>query len=235
MNDVLRRYDLPRAGRELQALLKNPDDLPRVFGLIEALQGNASDRLRKQFEASETGRRLRATEPDIVPLLTNREALRAMPKGSLAHAYLDFLESENISAEGILAAAAEGERVHDGFDWQRARMRDTHDLWHALTGYRGDVLGELSLLAFLLGQYWHPGIALVVGAGFAKGLSGDDAWLVVDGFVRGKRAQPLAPQDWEALLPLPVDDVRARLRVGSPPQYTPLRTDELRRRGIVSA
>ena len=229
---MTRRYDLPRAGRELKALLQDPDDLPRVFSLIEALQGTAAERLRAGFQATETGRELLARQPDIVPLLTDRKALRAMPEGSLAHAYLAFVEGEGISAEGLLEAAAKGEResAPDPFRWQRGRMRDTHDLWHALTGYQGDVLGELALLAFLLGQHWHPGIALVVAGGFSKGLAGDGAWLVAEGFVRGKRAAWLPSQPWEALLPLPVAGVRERLHVGPPPQYQPVRTSELRAR-----
>lgn len=228
-------YDLPRAVKELKALFQNPDDLPRVFALVEALSGTAAERLRAGFEATPQGRELLATQPDLVPLLTDRAALRAMPAGSLAHAYLAFVESEGISAEGLLAAAAQGERERatDRHRWQRARMRDTHDLWHALTGYRGDVLGELALLAFLLGQHWHPGIALLVAGGFSRGLAGDGAWLVAEGYVRGKRAAWLPSQPWEALLPLPVAEVRARLRVGSPPVYEPIRTSDLRAQGFV--
>jgi ubiquinone biosynthesis protein COQ4 len=37
----------------------------------------------------------------------------------------------------------------------------------------------------------------------------------------------LADTDWEALLALPVDEVRARLGVGAPPVYTPRRSAEL--------
>jgi ubiquinone biosynthesis protein COQ4 len=228
-------YDFRRAGTELKALLENPDDLARVFSLTEALRGTTAERIREGFLATETGRRLLETEPDIVPILSDREALRAMPKGSLAHAYLDFVESEGISAEGILEASKQGEQenLNDLFNWQRARLRDTHDLWHAVTGYKGDVLGELSLLAFLLGQFWHPGIALVVAGAFAKGLAGDSCWLITEGYERGKRAAWLASQPWEELLPLPIEEVRARLKVGSPPQYEPARTDELRARGVI--
>jgi ubiquinone biosynthesis protein COQ4 len=233
---LAKRYDLPRAGRELQALMKNPDDLPRVFGLIDALQGSAAERLRAGFEATEEGRSLLNDQPNIVPLLTDRDALRKMPEGSLAHAYLTFVESENISAEGLLEAAATGERASsdDEYRWQRGRMRDTHDLWHAVLGYQGDVLGELSLLAFLLAQHFHPGIALVLTGGFSKGLAGDGAWLVAEGYVRGKRAAWLPSQNWEELLPLPVTEVRERLRVGAPPAYEPLRSSELRARGVLA-
>ncbi len=229
-------YDFGRAGMELKALLQNPDDLPRVFSLTEALRGTTAERIREGFQATEAGRAMLEHEPDIVPILSNREALRAMPKGSLAHTYLEFVESEGISAEGILEAAKKGELDEikdDGFKWQRARMRDTHDLWHAVTGYKGDVLGELSLLAFILGQFWHPGIALVVGAAFAKGLAAEGSWLVAEGYVRGKRAAWMASQPWEELLPLPIEEVRARLKVGSPPIYEPARTAELRARGVI--
>ena len=232
---IARGYDLGRAGVELKALMANPDDLPRVFGLIEALAGTASERLRAGFETTESGKALLADQPDIVPLLSDRPALEAMPADSLAHAYLAFVKSEGITAEGLVAAAAEGQReeVDDGFKWQRARMRDTHDLWHAVTGYQGDVLGELALLAFFLGQNWHPGIALVVGASFAKGLTGESGWLLAEGYVRGKRAAWLPSQPWEQLLPLPIAQVREQLRVGSPPQYVPARTADLRARGLL--
>lgn len=232
---IARGYDLARAGKELKALMQDPDDLPRVFGLVEALSGTAAERLRAGFEATESGRAMLANKPDIVPLLSNRDALRAMPEGSLAHAYLAFVERENISAEGILEAAEKGERegAADGFEWQRARMRDTHDLWHAVTGYQGDVLGELSLLAFLLGQHWHPAIALIVGAAFTRGLTGEGGWLVAEGFVRGKRAAWLPSQPWEELLPLQLGEVRERLKVGPPPQYEPVRSSELRACGVV--
>lgn len=230
-----RGYDLGRAGCELKALMENPDDLPRVFGLIEALAGTAAQRLRAGFEATEEGRSLLGRKPDIVPVLSDRAALRAMPEGSLAHAYLAFVESENISAEGILEASALGQKEDDsdGNKWQRARMRDTHDLWHAVTGFKGDVLGELALLAFALAQHWHPGIALVIGAAFSKGLTGETSWLVAEGYVRGKRAAWLPSVPWEELLALPLSEVRERLKVGPPPVYQPVRTSELRAQGVL--
>ncbi|MFO0595024.1 MAG: Coq4 family protein [Myxococcaceae bacterium] len=229
------RYDVIRAGKALKTLLADPDDLPKVFTIIEALPGTAMERMRAKILAAPGGQALLEQRPDIVPVLSDRDALRAMPAGSLAHAYLAFVESENISAQGILAAAAEGEttQVDEEYRYQHERLRDTHDLWHAATGYKGDVLGEIALLAFTLGQNWHPGIALLVSGAFARGLSQEDTWLVVEGFVRGKRAAFLPAVRWEELLALPVDEVRARLGVGAPPKYTPVRTAELRAQGII--
>lgn len=45
------------------------------------------------------------------------------------------------------------------------RMRDTHDLWHVLTGYSGDVLGETALLGFIFAQTGNPGVALIIALG----------------------------------------------------------------------
>jgi hypothetical protein len=42
----------------LKALLNNPDDLPQVFTLFEALEGSTPERLRAGLLASPTGRAL---------------------------------------------------------------------------------------------------------------------------------------------------------------------------------
>lgn len=233
-------FDLPRAARSLRALLRNPDDLPQVFALIESMSSGAHfHRLRSGFQGTEAGRRLLRTRPDIVAILADRERLRAMPEGSLGRAYLAFVESENISAQGIRdasAAARRHEPVDEDIAFIRDRMRDTHDLWHAATGYRGDVLGEVGLLAFIVAQQWNTAIALIVLAAVVKGRGRTEiVALVRDGYRRGRRAAWLPAQDWESLLEEPVDQVRARLGLGAPPVYTPVRSADLRAQGIVGS
>jgi ubiquinone biosynthesis protein COQ4 len=211
MSLPLPRYDVVRAGRALRALLRDPDDLPQVFTLIDSMSGTAA-------------------------CLSDRAALRALPAGSLGRAYLEFVESEGISPEGIRMASetsgATGYATSE-LEYLHARMRDTHDLWHAATGYKGDVLGELALLAFTLGQHWNSAVAAIVVAGLLKGFGRHDARLVWGGYRRGRAAAWLPAQDWESLLALPLDEVRAHRRVGPPPAYTPVRTAQLRAEGIV--
>jgi ubiquinone biosynthesis protein COQ4 len=229
-------YDLPRAGRALSRLLRDPDDLPQVFTLIDALSGTSPHRLLRGFRRSPTGARLLRERPDIVAMLADREALRALPAGSLGRAYLAFVESEGISPEGIRTASVEGAPVQEGSGdllYVKARMRDTHDLWHAATGYKGDVAGELGLLAFTLAQNWNPGVALIVATGLVKGFGVHTTTIVPEGYRRGRKAEWLPAQDWEALLPLPLDEVRARLSLGAPPVYTPIRTSELKAQGLI--
>jgi ubiquinone biosynthesis protein COQ4 len=231
-------FDVPRAAHALRALLQNPDDLPQVFTLIESLSGFAAYRLRAGFRSTESGRRILRDRPDIVSILGDRQKLRAMPAGSLGRAYLAFVESEGISAQGIRdASEAEHRTVSNDPDiaFIRNRMRDTHDVWHAATGYRGDVLGELALLAFNVGQHWNTAIALIVVAAILKGIGRTDLAVVLDGYRRGRKAAWLPSQDWESLLEKPLDEVRALLKLGTPPEYTPVRSDELRAQGIITA
>ena len=49
---VLPRFHLPRAGRALAALLRDPDDLPQVFTLIDSISGTAPHRLLLAFRRS---------------------------------------------------------------------------------------------------------------------------------------------------------------------------------------
>ncbi len=231
----LPHYDLPRAGRALSALMRDPDDLPQVFTLIESISGTAPHRLLRRFRGTDAGRRILREEPDIVPVLANREALRAMPEGSLGRAYLAFVESEGISAEGIRDASVKNRerRIPEAFAYLHCRMRDTHDLWHAATGYKGDVRGELALLAFTLAQNFHIGVALILGTAIVKGLGSGATPMILEGYRRGRAAAWLPPQDWESLLPLPLHEVRSRLKLGAPAEYVPLRTTELRAQGVL--
>jgi ubiquinone biosynthesis protein COQ4 len=227
------KNDLPRAFRALRALFADPDDLPQVFTILESLPGTTLPKMERRMRESATGRGLLANRPDVVALLQDREALRKLPEGSLGRAYLAFVESENISAEGIRDADSKGRRQEEELDptlaFLHQRMRDTHDMWHAVTGYRGDVLGEAALLAFNLAQSFNVGIALIVGLGLTKTIGAPEARrLILDGYLRGRRAEWLPAVAWEELLARPVDEVRRSLRVGPPPAYTPVRSAELK-------
>jgi len=221
--------ELRRAFRALSALLADPDDLPQVFTIIDAF--SSLPRLERRVGGTDNGRRLLDEQPNIVPLLSDRAALRRLPDGSVGRAYLDFVESENISADGIVAADhKDGTRVESAREaWLRRRLRDTHDLWHTLTGYRGDVLGEAAILGFTLAQSWNTGIALSVGLGLMKTVGKPQARRVIlDGYRRGRRAAWFIDQPWETLLALPLDEVRRQLDIDGPPVYTPVRSSELR-------
>jgi ubiquinone biosynthesis protein COQ4 len=232
------RIELKRALRAVVALVNDPDDTAQVFALIEALSGARTPAwIVRRIGATTDGTSLLHERPEIVQRLADRTALRRLPVASLAHAYLSFVESEGISPEGLRDASAQGEICRDASPpevaFMQRRMRDTHDLWHAVLGYRGDVLGEAAILAFTFAQTRNLAIGVLVLLGLVKLSSGEARALIVEAFVRGLRAAWFPAQPWEGLLPLPIDEVRRRLRVGAPPAYEAVRTSDLRANGLL--
>ena len=239
ITERLRRsgYDLPTAAKALRALVHDPDDLPQVFTIIDALSGTTVDRLAARLRRSPGGEELLERSSELARVLCDRHKLRALPEGSLGRAYLAFVEAEGISAEGILEASVQGrtggersndqERIH-------TLLRDSHDLWHALTGYHGDIVGEIALLAFTAAQTKNPAIVAIVLVALAKGLARGHLGLVVDGFRRGRAAAWLPALDWVALLARPVEELRVELNVGAPRVYDPVRSEALREAGVLA-
>ncbi len=81
------------------------------------------------------------------------------------------------------------------------------------------------MLAFTIAQTYNHGIAyLVWNALRAEGWNSPGGKLIREGYRRGRRAKPLAEQDWEELFERPIDEVRKELGVGAPPDYEQLRT-----------
>ena len=96
-----------------------------------------------------------------------------------------------------------------------------HDLWHVVTGYHRDILGELALLAFTYEQTRNPGIGYIVRKVEKRMRSGNRqvSSFLKDASARGKAAAFLPTADWEALLERPLEDVRRELRIGPPADY----------------
>ena len=231
---VLRHLDRPvpryrplRAVRSFQALIKDKEDTSLVFKIFESLPSrDFMDRV-SELSLSERGEYLRATEMCLAEILDDHTALRRTPKNSLAHAYCDFMEAEGLSAAGLVAEAERLGRPKypDLVQWFAERSRDTHDLFHVLTGYGRDALGEQCVLLFTHGQSPSQGHLLIGYAGAAnikKMIKGSNA--PIFGAVRqahrtGKGAPSLMAQSIRELLAQPIDDVREKLRIPQPTKY----------------
>jgi ubiquinone biosynthesis protein COQ4 len=217
------------AMRAMRTLLRNPDDTAQVFHIIRALSGNSFERMYQRTLADPVGARILGEHRDILPLLKDREALRALPDGTLGREYARFLDAEGLDAEGLVEASNDEDDDNHFLD-ERAhvlslRMRDTHDLWHVAAGYHRDLFGEAALLAFTYAQGRNHGIGFIVAIAMLKQwMEGhpEALRLVWQAYRRGKRAKSFICADWEALLPLPLAEVRRRLDVEDVPTYAPL-------------
>ena len=220
-----------QALRAVRALIQDPDDTARVFDVVDALSGRNGERMFARFEATPEGPALLRERPALLEVLADTQRLASLPVGTLGHTYAAFMAREQISADGLVDASDRG-----GDDWGDApeerrwfaeRLRDMHDLWHVVTGYERDLVGEASLLAFTYAQTRNFGIGFIVAAAYLKagGELADARRLIREGYRRGKAAAWLPAQRWEALLEQPLDDVRRRLGVGDPPAYEQIRSD----------
>ena len=95
------RIRLHDAWKGLKALTADPDRTDQVFVIIDALSGNTGERLYQRFAATAVGERVLREERDILPVLSEREALLQLPAGSLGKTYGDFMTTEQISADGL--------------------------------------------------------------------------------------------------------------------------------------
>jgi ubiquinone biosynthesis protein COQ4 len=221
------RYLKPlQAVRSVRALIANPENTGEVFKIIEALKGGSLARAVARMEADPQGRALLHSKPAILPLLSDREALRALPAGSLGRAYLDFVESQYLSADGLVAASEEAPRGREKNPdeiWLANRLRDIHDLQHVMCGYGRDELGELCLLAFMCAQTPNRGIAFIIFMARRKFRQEapeiDIDACVAEGRRIGERAKWFATVGWEQRLAEPLQSLREELGVSSPSVY----------------
>lgn len=224
MAEERHRLRIREAWRALQRLRRDPDDTKAVFEILQALSGRSGERAFQRFRRSPVGARVLAEGRDLLDVLQDRERLAALPAGSLGRCYYEFTEREQISAAGLVEASRpRREAVPLDADRRRFfdRRRDMHDVEHVATGWGRDLRGEAALLTFYLAQGWSHGLGLIVAMAFYEG-DAEARRVIRDAWRRGRRAAWLAAADWEDLLPRPLEEVRALLRLGDPPRYEPL-------------
>lgn len=215
--------------RALRRVLQDPDDTESGARLVMCLEGNRFEQGFQRFADDPFGARLIAEGDGLESALGDREALRRLPDASLGRAYLEFMEEEGLTAEGLersVEPALEdiGAGEHD-LDAPRrlygARVRLLHDVWHVATGYSRDLLGELQLLAFSHEQLrtraygWMIPLATIANQRQIPEIRS----LIELARARARRAPWLPTTDWVARLASPLDEVRQELRLGAPPRY----------------
>jgi ubiquinone biosynthesis protein COQ4 len=222
------KRNIPKAWRHFKELVKDKENTKEVFYIFEALPWTGLRAAAESFLRSERGQALRKSEPYLPPILDDHASLRRLPKGSLAHAYCDFMEREGLTAQGLVDEfeefAAGRERFHDQMEWYYNRMRDTHDLNHVLTGFGRDALGEQCVLAFTYSQQPSPGHLLL---GYAGGLElkkrikspAPVLRAVREGQRLGKACPRLVEQPIRELLALPLEEARRRLNISPARHY----------------
>ncbi|MEM9177887.1 MAG: Coq4 family protein [Myxococcota bacterium] len=216
----------------IRILMRDPDDTAQVFRIIRALSGNSQERAFQRFLRSENGPKILAEKRVLLDTLSDRAYLESLPQGTLGRAYADFTAREQITADGLVDASESAPRDDEEvLDPRRVlfgqRVRDSHDLWHVVTGYGRDLFGEAALLSFTYRQIRNRGVGFIVAVAYLKsrGAMAGERVMIRDGFRRAGRAEWLPGADWEALLERPLDEVRRTLGVEPIESYEGLRSE----------
>jgi ubiquinone biosynthesis protein COQ4 len=221
--DVDQLSPFTRWQRALQALgrvVANPDATDQV--LVFSTYANAGSMHRRihRFFNDPAGQRLYREQRAIDSRTIDLDALAALPAGTLGHAYAHFLRSRGFTPDVFDGPPAD---IHDPrAAYVVQRIRQSHDLWHTVTGHDTNPAGEIALQAFTFGQLRAPSTLVLSMVGTLKGLreKHDLPLDVIAAFRAGKAAKPLITFPWEDHWSTPLADVRALLGVTPLPAAT---------------
>lgn len=191
------------------ALLRDPDDTRQVFLLGIVANSPQFPRFFAKFAGSAEGEALLADKPAIDGAVVAR--LRTLPADTLGGAYARYLDDNGLDAD--LFTAPPG--LPQPIAYVAQRIRQTHDIWHVLTGYRPNVPGEIALQGFTFAQTRMPSAALIATLGTLRWMrkSPQVARMAIDGYRRGRDATFLPSVRWEDHFERRLDDVRREFGV----------------------
>ena len=190
--------------------------LESAYSVGDAIGGMSDERHLRRLWRSARGRALIERGPSLVDALADRDSLRRMAPGSLGRAFLAFAERHGIDVMALIEAEHAMSRDYARLDplrrWLSDRLTVSHDLWHVLAGYDATPPGESALMGFSLPQRANDrALPIFIAMSVASGkLRAAEAMAAIR---RGLRAVYLVAEPMEDLLPLPLDAVRARLRI----------------------
>lgn len=200
---------LADAARALRDLSRDPTRLDRVFDVGVALNIGRFPKLLERMESDEEIKRLLAERPSIDSEHVDFDALEKLPDGTLGREYVRFLRDNGITPDVFKKPDVGDDRVA----YVMQRIRQTHDLWHVLTGYAPDLRGEILLQAFTYAQLRAPSALAITMLGLlrhgrkSQGLLRD----VGRAFRRGRATKKLATYRWEERWSTPLDALRREL------------------------
>lgn len=194
------------------AFVKNPNDTESVFDIADAMGRTEAQAAAVAYLKSIPAVAQIMAERYIAPV-PDLKYLLSLPEDSLGYVYSSHMTEANFDPEFYRKVV-----IQDDFTYIVLRVRQTHDIWHTVTGFGVDVLGEISLQAFQLAQNRSPlSVMLMAGAILHTIRISDNLNAVMQGIDRGYRmgfqAKPFLAQKWEEAWEKPLSEWRTQLGV----------------------
>ena len=195
-------------------MARNPESTESVFDIEDGLRDTEATRLavehvRKdpQMAAMIDERYLREEEHDL-------DALIQLPAGTLGNAFAHHLVDKGFDPDYFRKR-----EVRDDVDYILMRLRQTHDIWHVITGFDTDPIGELGVKAVEVAQTRRPMAAVVASGGLLRFLLHEPEDLgkvlaaISAGYQMGIQSKLLLAQRWEQHWERPLAEWRNMLNL----------------------
>lgn len=192
--------------------VKNPGNTESVFDIAEAM-GHTEATIASVNYLKSIPEVAKIIQERYIAPSPNLQELLKLPQGTLGYAYSSYLVKANFDPEFYRKVV-----IQDDFSYIALRIRQTHDIWHTVTGFGTDVLGEIGLQAFQLAQNHSPlAVMLLAGAllNTIRNSSNLNALMqVIDrGYRMGLQAKPFLAQKWEEGWDKPLVEWRSNLGI----------------------
>ena len=207
--------------------LANINETSYFFAMTDAVDGGQHEKNYQRYLKTPAGSAFDAEGVNFYDVLADWGALRRMPEGSLGRAYLAFMEQEEFEMDGLMAAELKANASTLNIGPSRRRYMESgialHDIYHVLTSYNRQPIGEACVLAFSAEQFSLRGVGLTAhGIGLREQLARPGTPILAMLNEARRLAQEtiwLAEVDWRDELARPIDDVRARIGLKRPHLY----------------
>lgn len=214
------RLEPIKAFHAFRKLVRNKEDTAQVFEIMRALTGGSGARGYNRLLRTVEGGRQAFLRDELAHKLDDPVWLGRFAPGTVGAEYRAFREARGFTADGLADTAREVAPEIDAphpVVWYSRRLRDIHDIWHVLTGYGTDALGEACVVSFSFGQTRNLGFGFI-GWGAAREIQRENRAIparraVLQAWQNGQAARWLPGLDYEALFAESLHVARARLGI----------------------
>lgn len=142
------------------------------------------------------------------------DALLQYPQDSLGYIY-----AAQMKAQGFDPDLYSHLKVDSDASYVEARLGQTHDIWHTVTGFKTSAIDEIGLQAFHLPQLPYPLATMLIANSLMASTFFEPAELpqllnaIAQGWEMGKAAKCLFAQKWEQSWDKPLSQWQAELGI----------------------
>lgn len=211
------RLDFGRLKEAAEIRKRDPNEFSGAVLTFFGFGGRDDGEIIRRMRADPEGCRLVRDEVPLPAGILEPERLSQLPEDSLGYLYWQHCRSNRLDPKLI---SIESQKVASQFPatdehkFVYDRYRDSHDLWHVLTGYGTDMAGEAGIIAWTYAQLRNRGFLLIflLNAMMCTTRGRPDVFRTCwQGFWHGRRSPLLLAVDWSRYLDRPIDEVRREL------------------------